>query len=211
LDRTYQAMKDRKIAILHIQKQYQSNFPPTQSPRNASQTSPCPSDSKTKTSSNGASASKDQKTPPSKADSTRPPSASHKSSPTSPPKCPSKQKCSTPTVPLPQISLSQRRCLHLYPASPRRRPPQPTGEIVIKMEPSPHHRGSTDERYLHAGRPQSGLPRQRRRRQTLEREPQVIRSQTTTPSPQKYRRRLIHAKLKLYNHHPLANMPQTSG
>ena len=69
-------MTERKLAMLHIKKQYERTPLPTQLLRSASLTSPSPSASRRTIFLSGESASKDHKTPPSKVDSTKPPSAS---------------------------------------------------------------------------------------------------------------------------------------
>ncbi len=136
--------------------------------RSASLTSPFQWDWRTTIYLIGEYASKDQKILPSREDFTKPLSGSHSSSPTNPPKCSSKLRCSTPIVPYLLFSLPHRIGLHLHPPPSRRRPTQPSIETLWKVESHPHYWGSINKRDFHASRPKLGFPSQRRRSQAHE-------------------------------------------
>lgn len=89
---------DRKIAMLHIKKQYARKAPTIQLPRSASPISPSLWVSRMKTCSSGEYVSRAQKTLPSKEGSTKPLCAFPSSSLTNHPKWRSKLRCSTPIV-----------------------------------------------------------------------------------------------------------------
>lgn len=198
-------MTERKLAMLHIKKQYERTPLPTQLPRSASPTSPSPWASRTTTSSSGASASRGLRTRRLRADSTRPLCASPSSSPTNRPKWCSRPRCSIPTVTLAPFSLPHRRGLHLDPAPARRGPAEPAGEAIGEVEPDPDDRGGSDERNFDAGRSQFGLSRQRRCRQADEGEQEGVRAQTEVPRPQEHRRRLIQLSI-IPSSHPIIHL-----
>lgn len=132
-------MSNHKLAMLHIKKQYERNYPLNQLPRSANQIFLYRLGWKTKIYSNGEYASKDLRTLHLKEDSTKPLFASQLSFPTNPLRWCSKLKCSTPIVTHKLCSLPHRRGMHIDFTPPSGRSSQPSIEIIRKMESSAHN------------------------------------------------------------------------
>jgi hypothetical protein len=143
---------DRKIAMLHIKKQYERKYPITQLLRNANLTCRYQLDSKTMICSNGEFVSKGHRGLPSKEDSSRLPLGSLMSSPTCPLKWVSKLRCSIRIVHRFKWSLPIGRGVYIDFTCTCVGPTQSTGEIIIKMESSVNNGGGINERNFYAGR-----------------------------------------------------------
>lgn len=154
---------DRKLAMLHIKKQFESSYSLTQSLRNAKETCPSVSDSKMGISSIGGYASKDPKTLHLKEDSTKRDYTFLTSFHTSHQKWPSRLRCSIPTVLFWLLSIPKWRGLHLNITSTRRRPSQSSRKTIIKMESRSNHRSSLSQCNFNASRSQPVISRQCRR------------------------------------------------